>query len=283
MKSTAISMDKQESIGGPEYVQQCLSGQRLFGDDLDEDGIEKWFADEERGYFNLSQGEAQKRAEYDVLNEVTLFRYARARRYRSCLALGCATGQDIAPIAPLIDQILAIEPTKDFWRDEIAGTPSFYRTPTLRGKIDMADNSIELAIAISALHHIPNVTDVLSELYRVLSPQGLLLLREPIVSMGDWRNQRRGLTANERGIPHRWLFDTLGKIGFEMRRISYCEFAPLTRAWHRVRVLPYHHRATVSLDLAISFATTWNIRYHRTSFFQKLMPSGVAIVCCKVG
>jgi len=276
-------MNQHEPSGNDADIQQCLSGQRLFGDSLDEEGIRKWFADEARGYFNLSQGEAQKRSEYDALNEVTLFRHVRGRRYRTGLALGCATGQDIAPIAPLMDQIVAVEPTEDFWRDEIAGTPSSYRKPTLRGTVDMPDNSIDIATAISVLHHIPNVTEVLRELHRLLSPQGLLLLREPIVSMGDWRKPRRGLTANERGVPHRWLLDKLGAIGFEIRRKSYCEFAPLARLWHGVGVLPYQHRATMSLDLAISFATTWNIRYHRTSFFQKLMPSGVALVCRKVG
>lgn len=73
------------------------------------------------------------------------------------------------------------------------------------GKISFEDNSFDLITSFSVLHHVPNVSFVISELVRVLSKDGYLLIREPIHSMGDWSVKREGLTKNERGIHYKLL------------------------------------------------------------------------------
>lgn len=69
-----------------------------------------------------------------------------------------------------------------------------YIKSNISGKIDLPDNTYDLITAFSVLHHILNVSFVLSELFRVLNYNGYLLIREPIHSMGNWNNQRPGLT-----------------------------------------------------------------------------------------
>jgi len=260
-----------------------FGGDHLFGDDLDDDQIRQWFADEEHGYFDLTSGVAQKIAEYDALNEIALFSHIKRMRFDTCLALGCARGNDIAPLAPLVNQFIAIEPSTEFWRDIINQKPAHYRKPTLRGLLNLADGSVDIATAISVLHHIPNVTEVLTEIHRVLRPGGVLVMREPIVSMGDWRAPRRGLTKNERGIPHKWLLNTLKSAGFGVEHATYFAFAPMQQLARWLKIMPYRNAWTTYLDLLLSAATIWNVQYHRTRLIQKIAPSAVAIVASKMG
>lgn len=251
------------------------------GEDFTDEQIATWFDDEQNGYFNL-HGSAQERPEYDALNELTLFRFVRGQRFDACLALGAARGLDIETIAPLVSRFIIIEPTREYWRPTIGGKPADYRAPTLRAKIDLPNASADLTTAIGVLHHVPNVSEALSELHRILKPGALLLIREPIVSMGDWRKPRHGLTMNERGLPMNWLLSTLRKIGFEIDRATLCNFGPMARLCHSVGVDPYQKKWTTRLDLLLSAASAWNARYDRPGLFRKLAPASVAVVARKL-
>lgn len=258
-----------------------FSGDRLYGDDFSDAEIATWFADEQRGYFEVSNGEAQKRPEYDTLNELTLFQHVRGHATGVCLALGAAAGNDVRPLASMFDSFIAIEPTREFWTDRIGGKPASYRMPAMSGKIDLPDNSVNAVTTIGVLHHIPNVSDVLRELHRILMPGGFLLLREPMVTMGDWSKPRRGVTKNERGLPRRWLLERLAEFGYRIERTQTCQFGPLPRIFHALGVQPYQSKTATRLDLVVSRLTAWNTRYHRTSFTQKFAPASIAVVARK--
>ena len=45
--------------------------------------------------------------------------------------------------------------------------------------------------------------------------------------MGDWRQPREGLTANERGLPLKWTDELIGKLGLKVARRRFCMFSPL--------------------------------------------------------
>ena len=49
------------------------------------------------------------------------------------------------------------------------------------GKIPLEDNSIDSAIATEVLEHVPNVTDVLTEVFRVLKPGGVFIFTVPFI------------------------------------------------------------------------------------------------------
>lgn len=264
-----------------DHASDWASGDHLRGDDFSDTQIAEWFADEQRGYFDLTNGKAQSRPEYDALYELTLFRYVRDTTHKMVVAIGSAGGQDIRLIASNTHKFIIIEPTREFWRERIGGTPAEYRTPSLRGRVDVPDASVDMVVALNVLHHIPNVSDVLREIHRILRPGGRLLLKEPITTMGEWTPPRHGLTKNERGLPEKWLLRRLPDLGFTIERATPCYFPPWVRVMDAIGVLPHQHFLTMHIDLLLSRLTRWNARYYRPSFFRKFAPAALAIVARK--
>ena len=183
----------------------------------------------------------------------------------------------------MINEFIALEPSKYFWTNSIGGKPTTYLKPQVLGNILLEDNSVDLEVCLEVFHHIPNVTDVLSELYRVLSAEGILILREPIFSMGDWRKKRKGLTKRERGIPLDWLKDRLRKTGFTILESKLC-MVPITTRLAKLFGIKnaYNYPLMVIIDQVLSWGLSWNYVYHRKNFFQKLAPTSVFIVAKKL-
>jgi SAM-dependent methyltransferase len=263
-------------------MSEWFSGASLYGDDFDEAGLERWYQQEEHGYFELTRADARAGGgyvySYHALNAFQSYRFLNGR-YRRCLALGCAKGDDVAPMAPQVERFLAIEPAEQWWSDQINGTPAEYRKPSLRGDIAIPAESIDLVICIEALHHIPNASHILSEMARVLSPSGQMILREPICTMGDWRTSRRGLTPNERGFPPAWFDQRIAGLGLRIVRKRHCSFPLTTRLARFLHLEPaYNSRFLVRLDSWFSWLTKWNLHYHRDSIFKKIAPTDVAYI-----
>ena len=168
---------------------------------------------------------------------------------------------------------MAIEPAREWWCDRIAGTPTRYMQPQVSGDIDLRTASVELAISFGTLHHIPNLSHTIAELSRVLTPGGVLLLREPISSMADWRKPRPGLTQNERGISTEWMFRALKQNRFYIRHAAPC-IHPITVLIARAIRLgePFNRLPFVWLDAALSTMTQWNRHYFRDSLWKKMAP-----------
>jgi SAM-dependent methyltransferase len=269
------------TIPRSEEIQKYLSGERLYGDDFSDAEIQAWFDAEQEGYFDLTGGSAQEGPQYQALDSATLFKFVRGQTFALCVALGSARGWDVEPLAPQVDSFIAVEPATRFWRDSIGGKPTEYRSPMLRGDLDLAGGSVDVVVAISVLHHIPNVSEVLQEIYRVLAPGGYLLLREPICSMGDWRLPRHGLTRNERGLPAGWLEKKILDLGFEIQKSTLCNFAPLAALCVRLGLLPYQNNALVRLDLLMSWLTAWNASYDRQGLLRKFAPAAMSLVARK--
>jgi len=256
-----------------------FSGELLYGDDLSGPELADWFASEEGAYheirtkqdFRTRQGEYVYG--YHYLNYWYGYRNLVGRHFRCALALGCARGDDVSPIASQVERIVAIEPARGWWRDSIAGTPACYLAPQVSGDIDLADAVVDLAVSFSTLHHIPNVSHTLAELSRVMVPGGMLVLREPISSMGDWRKPRTGLTPNERGIPMRWMKRALADNGFHVKRAALCIHPLIVWIARGIRAQdPFNRRAPVWLDAALSAMTSWNLHYVREPFWKKVAP-----------
>jgi SAM-dependent methyltransferase len=257
-----------------------LAGIELYGEDLDESQITEWYAKEQTGYFELAKDhckltgeDGRYQYEYEALNRFHGFNALKGGHFDLCVALGCAAGDDVAPLAPLVGRFVGIEPAKKWWRDNIGGKPAVYLEPSVTGIIPLANESAQLATSIGVLHHIPNVSLVLQEIRRVLTPGGLFLVREPISWMGDWRKPRVGLTANERGLPIRWFEQTARATGFEIRRRRLCLFRPFELAARFAGMkFPYTNHSLVVADWLISSAMAWNVRYRRDKLSHKLAP-----------
>jgi SAM-dependent methyltransferase len=142
-----------------------------------------------------------------------------------------------------------------------------------------AEGVFDLVTCLGVLHHIPNVTTVVQEIGRVMAPGGWAVIREPVVSMGDWRSRDHpGLTKRERGIPRRLLEAAVRDAGFLIESSVLCESTLTPRVSRVLRRNLYGTRAGAVVDRALSIATAWNYRYHAENLWQKLRPSSVCIV-----
>jgi SAM-dependent methyltransferase len=265
----------------PTASEEEISGRSLYGDNFSADQIREWYEREVTGFFDLlsnhykvTDADNQYNYEYDALNQFHAIGRLLNRQFDTCLALGCAAGDDIAPLAPVVRRFIAIEPAEKWWHDEIGGKPAVYISPSAIGDIELDSASVDLATSFGVLHHIPNVSHVVGEIARVLKPGGLFVLREPISSMGDWRKARAGLTPHERGLPVPWFESLARTTGFKILASHACMFGPLSTIAKKLGIsLPFARMSIVKLDWLISEALRWNARYWRDTFAKKLAPS----------
>jgi SAM-dependent methyltransferase len=269
-------------------TDECLTGRRLYGDDFGIAEIENWYKDEENAYFE--QVTANRREspntdypyEYAAFNRLHGYRSLAKRHFGTCLVLGCASGQDVRPLAGQVDKFVALEPAEKWWRSEIGGTAAEYIKPAITGDIPLPDGCVELAIALGVLHHIPNVSHVVGDLARVLKPGGIFIVREPIISMGDWRRPRPGLTKHERGIPPKLLQSILTTHGFHITR-AIPVMMPIVPQFARLLGIryPYNSQWVVRLDAALARLSWRNFSYYRVGLVRKFAPTSMFITATR--
>ena len=256
-----------------------FSGEQLYGDDLSPSQIEAWYEDEKEGYANLGSKHTEEYTYvYHALNQLHGFRYLPAHPFDHALGFGSAYGDEFKPLAHRIRQITIVDPSDAFTRDEVYGMPATYIKPAIDGTLPFEDNTFDLLTCLGVLHHIPNVSYVIGELYRCMEPGGYALIREPIISMGDWRKPRPGLTKRERGIPLALFRQMIKQTGFQVDQEQFCTFPLLPKIWKT----PYNKPLVTRLDALVSQMFAWNIRYHATSPLQKFRPRSVYYVLSKV-
>lgn len=271
-------------------MEEYLSGKKLYGDDFTLGEIQQWYDDEKEGYANLVNEykwvESRGGYGYHHLNTLHGFRFLPEHlTFERALGLGSAYGDEFLPVISRIKSICILEPSDQLVGDHLQGVTLQYKKPSVEGKIDYADNFFQLETCFGTLHHIPNVSFVLSELYRCLAPGGYLLIREPVNSMGDWRHPRHGLTKRERGIPVDFLRTRIRELGFRVVNESFC-FAMtsfLERKLGRFFQRPLHeYKAYIAADKVLSALTVFNLKYNPQTPLQRIAPSSVFYVLQKV-
>jgi SAM-dependent methyltransferase len=272
-----------------EDIERFLSGDALYGDDFSAEAVAQWQADEAEAYADLGAKDATTyEYRYHALNVHHAYRHLPGGRFAHVLGLGSAYGDEFLPIVSRMDAVTIVDPSDAFVRERVHGVAARYLKPDPSGRLGMATGTFDLVTCLGVLHHIPNVSFVMSELARVLKPGGYLALQEPIVSMGDWRKPRRGLTKHERGIPLAILREIAMISGFDIKREGVCMF-PLS---HRVFNLfargtgvggTYNNRFAVALDSAVCAAFRWNVHYHPRTLLQRFCPGSAFFLLQKPG
>jgi SAM-dependent methyltransferase len=263
-------------------MDDYFSGARLYGDDFGLAEIAQWYEDEKEGYARLGdKSRSSYRYEYHALNQLHGFRFIGQGRFGAALGLGSAFGDEFLPIANRIDHITVVEPSDAFGTGSIGGVPCDYVKPLIDGRMPFKDGRFDLVLCLGVLHHIPNVTTVLEELYRCLSPGGYLLLREPIVSMGDWTKPRPSATKRERGIPLDIIRNIVVNAGFHVRHEGLCVFPGVRKLCIPLRVHPYNSVVATRIDAVLCRLLRCNIRYHATRALHKMRPTSVYFVLLK--
>jgi len=260
-------------------------GIRLYGDDFTPEQIKRWYEEESEGYANLGGKDKTKyRYGYHEINKLYGFSKLRSEYFENVLGFGAAWGYEFEPIIAKIGNLSIIEPSDNLKSARIGKLTPNYIKPEIYGNLKFADNTFDLITCFSTLHHIPNVSFVVKELVRVLKPSGYLLIREPIVSMGDWTVPRGGLTKNERGIPDSF-FDKLFK-GEPVHVISKEYFWTGTSFIQRnidklLKTPIYSYRIYCIVDKLLSRLLKRNTRYHAEHKLDKFSPSTVFFVIRK--
>lgn len=260
-----------------------LFGKKLYGDDFSDQQIKKWFSEEEDGYADLGAKNKNKyRYAYHALNHYHGFRFLPKKKYHHVLGVGSAYGDELNPIIDHAESITILESSDSFIHKDIKGVPIKYEKPIYNGSFNFKNEEFDLVTCFGVLHHIPNVSKVLSEIYRCLNKGGYLLLREPIISMGDWRKHRKGLTKNERGIPLKIFRETLKNTGFKIIKERKCVFPLVTRLSKLLfKKLPYNSKIVTAIDHLFSNIFFFNYTYHARNWIKKIRPISIFYVLYK--
>ncbi|MCH7850077.1 MAG: methyltransferase domain-containing protein [Nanoarchaeota archaeon] len=257
-----------------------LMGKKLYGDDFNDKEIKEWFKDEKEGYSGLIFPRYHKYGDHAINIYHGYRKLKKIKKFSNVLGFGSALGDDLLPIINKADKITIVEPSSELISKDIGGKKVKYISPKPNGKLDFNDNTFDLIVCFGVLHHIPNVSAIIKELTRVLTKEGHLLIREPIVSMGDWRKPRKGLTKRERGIP----INIFRKIIKENKLNILSEEKILFPLLIRLNLWEHsggNSMILVWLDAVLSKLFSWNNKYHAKNFFQKLRPQSVFYILQK--
>ncbi len=264
-----------KKISNQEY-EKLMSGEHIYGDDFDFQDINDWFEDEKNA--SIACYEDADPNQYDYLNYFHCYKNIESLKFDKCLAIGPAYGAELKFLSKNIKEFIAIEPEKKWWSNNINGTPVDYMMPKINGDISLKDGSVDLIICFSVLHHIPNVSHIIDECHRVLKPNGTIIIREPVVAMGDWRFSRRGMTARERGVPLSPLLKKINSLNFKIKNLRIYDFPATRKLAKFFRVSSYFNKPFfVALDYFLSNIINWKVIYNPKNIFQKIQPSGIYI------
>ena len=250
-----------------------LDGLEVYGDDFTEPEIDKWFADEAEAYVELYASNPSYEYEYESVNVRHGFRHLGDRRFRHVLGLGSAYGDELGPIADRIDHLTIIESSKKYEQAPVLDIPIEWIPAQPCGDIAIGNAAIDLTVCFGVLHHIPNVGHVINEVSRVTAPGGFVLIREPIISMGDFTRPRPGLTPHERGIPHKYLMQRFSETGFEVLHSTPCFFSLTSALGKAINSSVYSSSTVVRADQILSSLFQRNTRYTSRTAWQKVRPT----------
>jgi ubiquinone/menaquinone biosynthesis C-methylase UbiE len=265
-------------------IQEYLSGGKLYGDDFSYEQIQKWYEQEAEAYANMYGINTNEKDYNHHTNIMYGYKYLKnISVIKSALGYGSSWGYEFLPIIDKIQELHIIDSSKQTVTQKLGNLIPIYRVPNISGTIDFPDNTFELINVFSTLHHIPNVSFVFNELFRVLKPNGYMLLKEPVISMGDWQVKREGLTVNERGIPPQILEKIIKNADMEIVRKHY--FNTMTSFFIRIthNSAFFQSKTYHLIDKYLSRMLRFNMHYHPTNKLQRISPQTVFYVLRKNG
>lgn len=264
-------------IRGRKETNIYREGKKIYGDDFTLDEIESWFTDEENGYAEIvPDGDKENYSQYENVTNYMLYRYLKGKAL-NVLSYGGGYGTEVLPIIERISKLTVLEPGEKFQTNEIAGKKVHYVKPTISGEMVFEDNSFDCITCLDVLHHVPNVSYILTEFFRVVKPGGVVLIREPITSMRVFDSiGRKGATKRERGIPLLPFRDAIKEAGFRIQRETLYGFGPLFKL--KQLMGGEYSNLYIRADILLSKLFRWNYSYDNKNLWKKFRPTQVAYV-----
>jgi SAM-dependent methyltransferase len=272
-------------------TKQIIDGTHLVGDDFNIEQLQRWFAEEQEAFYEGDAGNSEEDPWYAYMryvNDVLGFS-AIAKRVdpiRNMLVLGPGSGKEVEQFAARHPecQLHFLEASNNFQqilRKRFVNSSIIL--PQYSGDIALPDSSQDVVCAFSVLHHIPNASKVIAEIGRITQAGGLLMIREPCSSMGDWRGPRSA-TPNERGISRALITKFAEQAGFALERQPVAIILePLNNIVKKTvgfRWMPL--RALYIMDRVASGLLSLNDHYWRDTYWRKCGPSAYFYVFKKL-
>lgn len=288
-----------DSILPTDITPEIKNGCALAGDDYDQEKLKRWYAVEAETEYDVINNNSAPLIGEEKGNDVW-HQYARMVNENlgfskmvfdknasiSLLVLGPASGEEIEKFVDEhkeinLNFIEASQSYQSILRKKYPESNIF--APSISGDIELEDGTQNVVIAFSVLHHIANVSFVLSEIFRVMAKNGFLLIREPCSSMGDWRYHRKLPSLNERGISYSWMMKKAKEVGFVTMckpvPILYAPFHTFLNRTHLGDFLPLNWYYFI--DRTVSYAARICDYYWRDVFYKKFGPSSYFYVFLK--
>lgn len=258
-----------------------FSGNLLYGDDFSDEQLLSWFKEEDNAFYEMHYSPTYTYPFFALDKKVLRKALLNIKNNATILGIGSGDGQELKSFIEKIGTAYIIENGNYSLIDELKDRTVLMKA-NYKGVLPFEDNKFDFIVCFSSLHHIANISFVMAELFRVLKPSGYLFIREPIVSMGDWRVKRPGLTKNERGIPIKVFREIIHKTGFRIEKEAIWNFRPLSKLVNVFYKKSIFNNTLLShLDLFFSKIFLFNYRYHSKSWWHKMMPSSVFYILSK--
>lgn len=266
----------------PEVTQAIKDGTCLVGDDFTDEQLALWFSQEQEAFYEADAGNSEEDGWYAYMRYVNwVLGFAVVKEAKipltAMLVLGPGSGTEVQRFAHAHPacRLNFLEASENFQSELRQRFPtSQIVVPRFTGEIALDDKTQDLVCAFSVLHHIPNVSKVISEVSRVMRPGGFLIVREPCSSMGDWRSLRSA-TPNERGISRQMMLEIAKKAGFELEKAPVpIILEPINKLLKKTigfKNVPFP--VLYQIDRALSKLVSFNDYYWRDSWLKKIGPS----------
>lgn len=144
--------------------------------------------------------------------------------------LGCGTGLATAALAPHVGRVIGVDASDEMLGAARARLATLKNVEWRRGALEslpLESDSLDAAVMLLVLHHVPSPAAAIAEAYRVLRPNGRLLIVDMTPHQREEYRQQMG---------HVWLgFDDdqmrrfLGQAGFSGVRQSHLAEDPAAR------------------------------------------------------
>jgi len=276
-------LSKPDLSSLPSLINEdVIKGNVLAGDDIDEKGLITWYMEEENAFYDSENSNCEEDPWYEYMCFVNKKLTSKPikkfiKNAKRILFVGPGSGYEVYYYKKTLKnaEISFLESSKDFQKLLQEKFPcSKNIQPRHSGKIDVENNYFDIIFFFSVLHHIPNVSRVINEASRVCKKGGLVIIREPCASMGNWRKERSS-TPNERGISKKVMLKFAAKANLKViKKPIPILLEPINKFLHRNNLYKYiNFKFLYFVDKILSKFVSFQDYYWRDNLWKKIGPS----------
>ena len=122
--------------------------------------------------------------------EIMINHMLKGKKFKHAVDVGGGYGRLSVILTQFADKVTLAEPSQqqlDIAKDFLKGKPTIAMQLAQAEKLPFKDNSIDLAMVVRVIHHLPNPIPAFEEIYRVLEKDGYFLIE--FANYGNFKNR----------------------------------------------------------------------------------------------